>query len=108
MEMEMGMGGGDGSVQRAAWHGRGACGLGAWPGRSCYTYQVPYLALYLYLLQYYYLSTYLPDLLGTVRVLYITGPTLKKSADNQIPSLLFAVPSPAVDRRLWYWRISKK
>lgn len=40
MEMEMGMGmeGGDGSVQRAAWHGRGACGLGAWPGKSCYTY----------------------------------------------------------------------
>lgn len=38
MEMGMGMGGGDGSVQRAAWHGRGACGLGAWPGKSCYTY----------------------------------------------------------------------
>lgn len=66
MGMGMGMGGGDGSVQRAAWHGRGACGLGAWPGKSCYTQGT----LYLYLLQYYLTSTYLPDLLGTVRVYY--------------------------------------
>lgn len=51
---------------------------------------------------------YLPDLLGTVRVRYITGLTLKKSADNQIPLLLFVVPSPAVDRRLRDWRISNR
>lgn len=62
MEMGMGMGGGDGSVQRAAWHGRGACGLGAWPGN--------YLKVPCTSTSYSTTSTYLPDLLGTVRVYY--------------------------------------
>lgn len=70
MEMGMGMGGGDGSVQRAAWHGRGACGLGAWPGKSCYTYLPFYLKVPCTSTSYSTTSTYLPDLLGTVRVYY--------------------------------------
>lgn len=69
MEMGMGMGGGDGSVQRAACAGTGVGPVGLAPGQAKAAIPtLPYLKVPCTSTSYSTTSTYIPDLLGTVRV----------------------------------------